>query len=227
MGQFIFHCSIEYLGYIPKRRIIKKETEWWFQIPGLDEGMESVYLHLGKEDSKPRLEVNELYREEIYNEFLRWLPNWGKGFSQVYALNANEELDFLVIEQFCEKANRLSVCSDNREYCQELFQKIIWETGLVGEQYVIPHFMENGKGKTVVLYFSDGGEIKIPYKNIPKESVFIEFGCEEKSKRAVFQKRPDINYYSLFGFLDNTVKSRYNSLVNMGVLNKYRIKNMK
>lgn len=196
-------------------------------MPECEDSFGDGYLQFRKDCQRPSLQVEDIYREDIYSAFMHRLPSWRKGFSQVYALCPKEDYDYFVVERFSVNANRLMVCKGCEEKSRELFYELLWENGLIGEMQELPYFIENEKGTTVILFFSDNGEIKIPYCRLPKGSVFVEFGCGEKSKRAIFQKRPDIKYYSLFGFLDNTVKSRYNSLVNMGVLSKYRIKNTK
>lgn len=182
------------------------------------------YLHIHLEKNPPKLQIIEKNRAGLYQDFYKSVGINRPYFERVYGIGLKYQQDFDMTEAVSENANQLMLIESEPELSQKLTDKMLWENGLIVEQYNKFHFFRGDKSPTALLFFSDHFEGRIPYKDISSNSHFIEFGTGEKAKRGIYQKSATVKYESLYGFLDNTVKNRYNSLVNMGILNQYQIK---
>ena len=151
MEQFIFHCNTEYLSYTPPKRIFRKEKDFWYLLPkiinparalenkdsyrnrDIKDGMDGVLLskqnycalHFHRQDEAPKLEMDELFRGALYEDFFEGTKVCAGDFQQVYGINPGRQEDFEAVRRFSKNANRLVICGGEDEACRELFDELL------------------------------------------------------------------------------------------------------
>ncbi len=77
-----------------------------------------------------------------------------------------------------------------------------------------------GRNQGICVILDLCGKLKWKYRTLPSNGIYIDVYSQKEMERAVAIKRPDITYVSVAKFLDSERKTRYNTLVNEGNVNR-------
>lgn len=176
--------AAEFLEQYPERYPMEFLLHAYHSLPGTD----TVYIRPGK-----REEPLELVREvfEDWNRLVVWLEP--------------EESDDLFTADFAGWG------SNYRTEWEELAEAMYEHSGLLAKLMDrLPPVMELEKDKwkreyrPVFLDFSKSEQV--PFRDIPRDTVYADFVPSKKKRRILQGKRPDITYVTYANFLDSKRK---------------------
>lgn len=244
MDKIIYTCSAEYIGYtFPKRKwwnIFKKPRICQFVITDVGEKenidiivqiLETPEWEQAEGSMSPctyRVQIAEPYREEIEHWFAGEILQ--EDVSEVLLLidPTGEEFTDILID-FAEDKNYLAIFTEHPQKYEMILERLEEETGLIGMAFTeyrdFVHYQKViCRGKPAVVFIGKGilqqqQNGKMYFYRFPKKSIVLDFSEEEFYHKMFRGKRMEADYVSMPVFLDNIVKSGYNSLVNEGVLN--------
>lgn len=181
-------------------------------------------------------EINPIYRKEVYRTMLKNYRILHEQMDHVVLLDFGDEILEEFVYELSRDRNYLTIVTDEPQKYEEVLEKVEREYGLVGMVFTesrelgrylksMPrntHFfvaagcresskeeygdaVSQGRMKTNVLY------------QLPKKSFFMDFSKDEFFCSHILKKRMDFTYVNIPIFLDNTVKNRYNAVVNEGI----------
>ena len=167
------------------------------------------------ENLPPEILLQKVFCQIPCLEYLIYL-GWGKGHREgalgEEAFREERQILFRLLEPYLARVNHFTLVTDRPEGYEEF-------TDYIYEEYGIPSaFMRkmeqrSGKdGKTVVL--DTRREVCIPYPEIPRRAVYMDFWSVEDKRRQLEKMRGDVRYLSVVKFLDTLVKNGYNTIVN-------------
>ncbi len=242
MEKIIIRCSADYLQYeFPKRKWYQLRQYNRIALMRLTFGNEDilesdivleVYENYAGD---PMWIVEDSYRDSLYEAMLMQYRRYYKDAQHLIVADNGEDLSEFLYE-IADNCNYLSVMTNNPEYYEDVAQHLEEEYGLVAmffllKKELLRYIKQMPEERKVLLILgrADEEQGKIPKHGIldnrmtsiicclPKDSLFMDFSENGICKDLIHKKRLKINYVSIPIFLDNTVKNRYNAVVNEGI----------
>ena len=243
MEKLIITCNAEYLSYVfPKRKwyqLIKPDRIALMRLDyaGEDNLMADILLQILENTQETfSYELHSIYRNELYEAVLGNYRQFYEKMEHVLIWDLGDECFPELAYKLAANRNYLTIFTRDISRYENVLEKIEQEHGLVGmvfteygqmKRYLktIPAtagvFVVAGNGK------EDGGETdnkecfsknkwNVLYQ-LPKKSFLMDFSEDEFLCSHIFKKRMHFTYVNIPIFLDNTVKNRYNAVVNEGI----------
>ena len=254
MEKINYVCGANELGYIfPKRKWYesKKQRICQIYLNATEQykmgTVPDILLTIGEEMTETILrEINipdydSDEKSDLLLATMEYLSLSYKKCEEMVVFDGNESDVFIhILSHISSLLNRLTVITAKPENYQMLFEHLLEETGLIAEcasEFRQLYDYTNKKDRRrpcyqeqknrlskCMIWYADGGK-KIPVRQLPYGSFFVDTTANGRMQREITGKRPDIAYLSLPKCLDTIVKLRYNTLVKEGILNTHIIKN--
>ena len=129
--------------------------------------------------------------------------------STIFQVDAETKL----IEEICENLNQLTIIANKTaEDWDDVLDRIYLHTGLIAKVVEnIPEKIVLEKDKWKINYptvfFDFSNDNNILYKNIPKDTRYIDLAPTKQKERILSIKRPDIKYFTYAKYLDSQERS--------------------
>jgi len=242
MEKIMIRCGADYLQYeFPKRkwyqlrqynRIISMRLV--FADKDVLESDIGIEIYEGYEGEPIRI-VEDSFRERLYEAMLLQERGCYRDAEHLIIVDNGQDLsDYLY--RLASNCNYLSIMTDNPQNYETLAQYLEEEYGLVSmffnskkelmryikqmsekrKTFLIWGSEDNENGKRTMAGIRDKAGASMMC-GLPKDSFVMDFSECGICKDLILKKRLKINYVSIPIFLDNTVKNRYNAVVNEGI----------
>lgn len=228
MERIIYTCNPKHLGYeFPKRKwwdFLKKDRTAEILLTDIfpREYMGIMIRIVENGSSDYSVQIEERCMRHMRRIFLgKILEHF---FEAVLIVDPIGETFSDILPDFADDMNYLAVITQRPWLYDDVMERIEDDTGLIGMVYEdyrdfnrYQKMLCNRK-RTLVLLGETGEENRhlLRYR-FPENSFFADFTVTEEYRSGIMGKRLGADYISMPIFLDNMVKSRYNSLVNEGL----------
>ncbi len=229
MEKIIIRCSAEQLQYrFPKRK--------WYQLIKYNR-IALMRLTFGKEDvleTDIGLELYEDmepgtfmvlldsdYKQSLYRALLEYYREAYRNIEHMVVVDDEEGISPRLLYELAANRNYLSVLTNTPEKYEEVLEQVEMDYGLVAMVFVtekefLKYIKQMPEKRPILLITGEKCKRTILYQ-LPEKSFFADFSSDGIYKELVERKRLKITYASIPIFLDNTVKNRYNAVVNEGI----------
>lgn len=238
MEKIMIRCGVDYLQYeFPKRK--------WYQLRQYNRiiTMRLVFTDADILESDIGIEVYEGYtgepvrivedsfQDRLYETMLLQYQTRYKEAEHLIIVDNGQDLSEHLY-RLALNCNYLSLVTDSPQKYESLSQFLEEEYGLVAmffssKKEMLRYFKQMPKERRPFLILgrlNEENERREPDKwltsimcSLPEDSFVMDFSDNGIYKDLILKKRMKINYVSIPIFLDNTVKNRYNAVVNEGI----------
>lgn len=242
MAKIMIRCSADYLQYeFPKRkwyqlRQYNRIALMRLAFADIDTLESDIAIEVYEDYvGDPIRIVEDSFRDRLLNAMLRqYYGNYKDAEHLIVVDNGHDLSDCLY--RLSENRNYLSIITEKPEHYEAIAQNLEEEYGLVAMLFtsnkkLLRYIKQMPEKRKTFLIFGNADEEKenraaavMPDKSLtsilyglPKDSFVMDFSENGIYKDLIIKKRMKINYVSIPIFLDNTVKNRYNAVVNEGV----------
>lgn len=176
--------------------------------------------------------VDPLYRKEVGRGMLYQYRMRHEPMEHVIVLDFGEEFLPELLYEMAQNRNYLSILTQTPQVYEEVLRRIEMDYGLVGmvftQQKEFVRYLKQMPKELPALVAAGGSEAteermqmsksrsSLLYQ-LPKKSFIMDFHPDEFFCSYILKKRMNFTYVSIPIFLDNTVKNRYNAVVNEGI----------
>lgn len=178
--------------------------------------------------------VHPLYKKEVCRGMVYQYRTRHESMEHVVILDFGEELLPELLYEMAQNRNYLSIFTQTPEAYENVLARIEMDFGLVGMMFAqskeFIRYLKQLPKELPALVMAGGGE-NIEGKNemrlqkerssllyqLPKNSFILDLHLNEFFCSHILKKRMNFTYASIPIFLDNTVKNRYNAVVNEGI----------
>ncbi len=178
--------------------------------------------------------IHPFYKKEVFRGMLYQYNDRHKHMEHLILLDFGEELLPELLYEMAQNRNYLSIFTQAPQAYETVLAKIEQDCGLVGmvftKQKEFVKYLKQMQGG-VSAFVAAGGCEDNEEKNtvqavknkssllyqLPKKSFIMDFHLDELFCSHILKKRMNFTYVSIPIFLDNTVKNRYNAVVNEGI----------
>lgn len=178
--------------------------------------------------------VHPFYKKEVYRGMLYQYKDRHKYLEHIILLDFGEELLPELLYEMAQNRNYLSIFTQKPQVYETVLAKIEQDFGLVGmvftRQKEFVRYLKQMPGEVPALVATGGCEDNAEENTVhvvkskssllyqlPKKSFIMDFHLNELFCSYILKKRMNFTYVSIPIFLDNTVKNRYNAVVNEGI----------
>lgn len=202
---------------------------------GLFETEDDHVEYMAKND-RPGFEcfVSPFYKKEVFRGMLYQYNDRHKHMEHMILLDFGEELLPELLYEMAQNRNYLAIFTQMPQAYEAVLARMEREFGLVGmvftKQKEFVRYLKQMYGEVPALVVTGGREdneekdtvhtvkskSSLLYQ-LPKKSFIMDFHLNELFCSYIMKKRMNFTYASIPIFLDNTVKNRYNAVVNEGI----------
>lgn len=178
--------------------------------------------------------VHPFYKKEVFRGMLYQYSALHKHMEHMILLDFGEDLLPELLYEMVRDRNYLSIMTERPQMYEDVLCRIETEFGLVGmvftKQKEFVRYLKQMPGELPAFVAAGGCEDKqekitnhtVKSKSsllyqLPKKSFIMDFHLDELFCSHILKKRMNFTYVSIPIFLDNTVKNRYNAVVNEGI----------
>lgn len=178
--------------------------------------------------------IHPFYKKEVFRGIMYLYNDRHKHLEHIILLDFGEELLPELLYEMAQNRNYLSIFTQTPQVYEAVLAKIEQDFGLVGmvftRQKEFVRYLKQMPGEVPALVATGGCEDNAEENTVqavkskssllyqmPKKSFIMDFHLNEFFCSHILKKRMNFTYVSIPIFLDNTVKNRYNAVVNEGI----------